>query len=108
VQVLRIAHDGEPPADLSDLTFLHFLRVLADHPAYCQKRCASSATSPGLQSLVEWSDNRTVDEVLAAQGIDHGATCHLIRRDSVAETVELWATERSLAQQVAADLLPAA
>ena len=73
MQVLRIAHDGEPPADLSDLTFLYFLRVLADHPAYCQERCASSATSPGL-----------------------------------AETVELRATERSLAQQVAADLLPEA
>ncbi len=37
-----------------------------------------------LQNLVEWSDNRTVDEVVAAQGIDHGAACHLVGRGSVA------------------------
>jgi hypothetical protein len=33
---------------------------------------------------VEWSDNYTVDEVVVAQGIDHGAACHLVRRGSVA------------------------
>ena len=39
-----------------------------------------------LQSLAEWSDNHTVDEVLAAQGIDHGVACHLVRRGSVVVT----------------------
>ena len=37
-----------------------------------------------LQSLVEWSDNHTVDEVVAAQGIDHGLACDPVRRGSVA------------------------
>ena len=37
-----------------------------------------------LQSLVEWSDNYTVGEVVAAQGIDHGTACHLLWRSSVA------------------------
>jgi transposase len=37
-----------------------------------------------LQSLVEWGDSHAVDEVVAAQGIDHGAACHLVRRGSVA------------------------
>jgi hypothetical protein len=37
-----------------------------------------------LQSLVEWSDNHTVGGTLAAQGIDHRAACHLVRRGSVA------------------------
>ncbi len=37
-----------------------------------------------LQRLVEWSDNHTVGEVLAAQGIDYGAACYLVRRGSVA------------------------
>jgi hypothetical protein len=41
-----------------------------------------------LQSLAEWSDNHTVDEVLAAQGIDHGVACHLVRRGSVAPVVQ--------------------
>ncbi len=37
-----------------------------------------------LQSLAEWSDSHTAGQILVAQGIDHGRTCHLVGRSSVA------------------------
>ncbi len=37
-----------------------------------------------LQSLAEWSDSHAAGEALAAQGIDRGRICHLVRRSSVA------------------------
>jgi hypothetical protein len=46
--------------------------------------CPFKGKSYWLQSLVEWSDNHTVGGTLAAQGIDHRAACHLVRRGSVA------------------------
>ena len=68
-----------------------------------RKRALNWTPGEHLQSLAEWSDNHTVGEVLAAQGIDHGAACHLDRRGSVTSTHTV---ERDLRKRPSAQRFP--
>jgi hypothetical protein len=70
--------------------------------------CCISSSAPAtlsyshvLHSLAEWSDSLAAGGVLAAQGIDRGRTCHLVRRTSVTSpsTVERDLQKRPSAQR---------